>query len=221
METTNSNDVLIDGAKVIEKWFNDSNSAFTEIYNKQLNLTTKFYDNLLKSMVGNNKNWNANNDIVDSFFKNDLMKRFSFFSSGNGNTFSGQSLTSMENTFKEMMAINRSWISTFYNQMNNSDFDWNSISKEYMSLIEKRLEASKKILNSMENSFSEGMDFSIEKNKKIIENMNNEMVALNKENKKFWSEIISPKNEKVEEEKKAKESNFNESKKRTGMAVSR
>jgi hypothetical protein len=219
METTRSNESLMDGAKLIEKWFNDSNSAFTEIYTKQLNLTTKFYDNLLKSTVGNNKNWNINNDIVDSFFKNDLMKRFSFFPSGNGNAFSSQPMTTFENTFKEMIAINRNWISTFYNQMNSSDFDWNSISKDYMSLVEKRLETSKKILNSMENLFNEGMDFSIGKNKKFIEEINHEMTDLNKENKKFWAEYISSKEDKVSEDRRSAESNFNETKKKTGSAV--
>ena len=51
METTKTNEALLDNAKVAERWFNDTSSSMMDLFNKQLNLTTGFYSNLLKSIV--------------------------------------------------------------------------------------------------------------------------------------------------------------------------
>ncbi len=220
METSKSNDTFREGAKVFEKWLNDSNSAITDIYNKQLNLTTKFYDNLLNSTVGNSSNFWDGRSLVDSFFKGDLVKRFSFpFSgNGNGNSILTPSLTNFENSYKQMVEFNRNWLSAYSERYNKNNSEWNTISEDYMKLFEKRLESSKKIFNSYVESFDNGLDFSVKNNKKILEEITEQFNLLNNQSQKFWADILKTTEIKTEEEK-IKDSNINGNKKRNTSQV--
>ena len=67
METTKTNEALLDNAKVAERWFNDTSSSMMDLFNKQLNLTTGFYSNLLNSTFGNSKGWGVNQGFIDNF----------------------------------------------------------------------------------------------------------------------------------------------------------
>jgi hypothetical protein len=143
METTKTTGAFIESVKIAEKWFNDSSATMMDIYNKQLNLTTGFYNNMFNSIINNNKGW-KDSQIADSFFKNDISKWFPMSFSGNGN--STNILNPLQSVFdtmyKQMTEYNQNILANFNNHVTNSDTNWDTITKEYMETVEKRLDAS-------------------------------------------------------------------------------
>jgi hypothetical protein len=110
METTKTNGAFIESVKMAEKWFSDTNATMMEIYNKQLNLTTGFYNNMFNSLINNNKGW-KDGQMTDSFLKNDVSKWFPISFSGNGNSTNlSNPLQSLFDTMYKQM--------TEYNQQN-------------------------------------------------------------------------------------------------------
>ncbi len=209
METTKTTGTFAESMKVAEKWFNDTNSTMMDIYNKSVNLTTGFYNNMLNSVINNSKGWNTN-PITDSIFKNDLTKWFpvSFSSNGNSTNFTHSFQPLVDSMYKKMIEYNQELINNFNSQFKYNDKNYDSISKEYMDTVEKRIDASMKIINSITEGYMKGLDSTIGNNKKIIEEINEQFNSVIKQNQKFWSEAIKSTEIPIEEEdKKTKESN--------------
>jgi hypothetical protein len=195
METTNTNHTPKEGSKVTEKIFNDSGSTMVEFYNKQLNLVTGFYSNLLKSFVDNPSALN------ESSFPNPFLQP-----SGN--------------MYKQMFEFNRNLLSAFTNQINNNEIDMEGINKNYQETIGSRIEASRKIFKSLSEACSNKMDFSIETNKKLMEEISSQFNLVIKQNQKFWADVLGTYQPPVKgEEKKSKEANPIENKKRSSTPV--
>lgn len=221
METTKTNEAFIESVKIAEKWFSDTNSKIMEIYNKQLNLTTGFYNNMFNSLISNNKGW-KDSQMTDSFLKNDISKWFPISFSGNGNStnLSNPLQSLFENMYKQMTEYNQNILANFNSQVKNSDTNWDMISKEYIETVQKRMDASMKILNSISEGYIKELDSTMGNNKKLIDEINEQFNSVIKQNQKFWSEALKPNQMSVDQEdKKSKESNPIVSKKKFNALV--
>jgi hypothetical protein len=221
METTKTNGAFIESVKMAEKWFSDTNATMMEIYNKQLNLTTGYYNNMFNSLINNNKGW-KDGQMTDSFLKNDVSKWFPISFSGNGNSTNlSNPLQSLFDTmYKQMTEYNQNILANFNSQFNNSNTNWDTVSKEYKETVEKRLDASKKILNSISEGYMKELDSTMGNNKKLIDEINEQFNSVIKQNQKFWSEALKPNQMSVDQEdKKSKESNPIVSKKQSNSLV--
>ena len=220
METTKANETIIESAKLAEKWFNDTNNAMMEIYNKQLNLTTGLYNNFFSTLTGNVKGLGDSKNIFDSMLKNDFTKWFSMPSSNYNSIMSNSILSTFDGMYKQITDFNRNITTTLHSQLNNREHDWSSLNKEYMETIEKQMEVYKKIINTISEANNRELSLSLENNKKIIEEINEQFGAIIKQNQKFWSEALkyTPVNQEYED-KKNKETNQSSSKKQTNVLV--
>lgn len=221
METTKTNEALLEGAKVAEKWLTDTSTAMMEIYNKQLNLATGYYTNFLNSTLGNNKGWNDNNGFSESFFSNNLLKNFSIPLNGNGNLFATPFQAAIENVFKQIGEYNKNLLAAFNNQVKHSEIDLSVINSEYIETVEKRLDATKNIFNRLSEAYNKEFEFATENNKKILEEINEQFNTVIKQNQKFWSDAFKQIQPSFDgEEKKQKENTSGENKKKTALVVS-
>lgn len=221
METTKTNEAFIESVKMAEKWFSDTNATMTDIYNKQLSLTTGYYNNLFNSIINSSKGW-SDNKIADSFFRSDITKWFSipFKNDGNSSFFSNPSLSLFDTMYKQMIEYNQNLITNFNNQIKNSDTNWDSINKEYMETVEKRLDASMKILNSLSEGYMKELDSTMGNNKKIINDINEQFNSVIKQNQKFLSEFLNKSQMSFDaEDKKTKESSIVSNKKQSNVLV--
>ncbi|HXU27343.1 MAG TPA: hypothetical protein VN698_08935 [Bacteroidia bacterium] len=221
METTkSSNETLNESAKVVENLFNNTNAAMTDMYKKQMDLTTSFYNNLFGSKLGNTNMWNQNSGFPNMFSNNmDMTKWFS-------NPFANFSAVGMQNPFmspfdktmKQMMEFNQNLLSAFTNGFSAKGNNFGAMSEEFEETIETRLEASKEIFNTISEAFKKKLESSVETNKKVIEEMSTQFNLVMKQNQKLWADLLNayqtPLNN---EEKKSKEPIMNDSKKRSNV----
>lgn len=220
METTN-NETLNEGAKVMEKLLSNTNSAMTDMYKKQMELTTSFYNNLFNSGLGHNNLWNQNTRIPNIFPSMDMSKWFANpltnFSTGNiQNPFA----ISMENGMKQIVEFNQKMVSAFTNGIDNNKTNWDAIGKEYKETINSRLETSKEILNSVTETFNKQSESAIEMNIKTINEISDQLSKAMKQNQKLWSDMLKMSQGSLNVEEKTTESVSNENKKRSNVPVS-
>ena len=210
--TKSSNETLNEGAKAVENAVNNTNAVMTDMYKKQMDLTTSFYNNLFGSKLGNTNMWNQNSGFPNMFSNNmDMTKWFS-------NPFTNFSATSMQNPFmspfdktmKQMTEFSRHLLSVFSSKGNNMG----AMSEEYKETIETRLEASKEIFNTISEAFKKQLESSLETNKKVTEEMSNQFNLVMKQNQKFWTDLLNAQHTLVNnEEKKIKDPIMNDGKK--------
>jgi len=220
METTN-NETLNQGAKVMEKLLSNTNSAMTDMYKKQMELTTSFYNNLFNSGLGHNNLWNQNTSIPNIFPSTDMSKWFvnplTNFSTGNiQNPFA----ISMENGMKQIADFNQKMVSAFTNGIDNNKTNWDAIGKEYKETINSRLETSKEILNSVTETFNKQSESAIEMNIKTINEISDQLSKAMKQSQKLWSDMLKMSQGSLNVEEKTTESVSNENKKRSNVPVS-
>src|SRR5665213_200511 len=189
MESTKSNETLNEGAKAVENAFNNTNAVMTDMYKKQMDLTTSFYNNLFGSKLGNTNTWNQNSGFPNIFSNNmDMTKWFSnpfanFSATGMQNPFSSP----LEKTMKQMTEFSQNLLSAFSGKGNNMG----AMSEEYKETMETRLEASKEIFNTISEAFKKQLESSMETNKKVTEEMNTQFHLIMKQNQKLWADLLN------------------------------
>ena len=221
METTKSNGAVTDHANVTEKWFTEANNAMMEIYNKQINLASGFYSNLLNSTLGNNKNWNGNSFSNDNMLSGNFSKLFwnpaSNFSGINNST---HVFSAFDKMYKQLVESNQHFLNTYSNQMNNSANDWDMINKEYKETFDRRVESSRKILTTISEVYNKQFNFALDSEKSLFEEMHNQLNMLMKQNQKWWKDAIEkPETTFAADDKKNKEPFAYENKKRAIIPV--
>ena len=221
METTKSkNETLNEGAKVIEKLLNNTNSVMTDMYKKQMEVATGFYNNLLNSGLGHNNPWSQNTAIQNMFPSMDTSKWFANpltnFSTGN---MQNQFVAPMENGMKQMMEFNQNLISAFTNGIDNNKTNLGTIGEEYKETINSRFEASKEILNSISEAFNKQSESTLEMNQKTVNEISDQFNKVMKQNQKLWSDMLSTWQGTLNNEEKTKEPVSNEIKKRPNVSV--
>ena len=220
METTKTNEALLDNAKVAERWFNDTSSSMMDLFNKQLNLTTGFYSNLLNSTFGNSKGWGVNQGFIDNFLNGNSTKWLSPVSSFSTNNGSSNFFSSYDKMYKQLLESNRHFLSAFSNQVKSNDIDWNSINKDYKETIDRRIESSRKILSSMTDSYNKQLHFTLDMEKNMFEELNNQFNSVMKQNQKLFSDMLQNYQSSFDtEDKKNRETENSENKKRTNIPV--
>lgn len=214
METkTNGN--LLDGAKVAEKWFNDSSAAMMEIYNKQLSVATNFYKNL--SGMGNSNGWNMGKSFTDTLFPNNdlskwMLNPFSATSASLSNPF----MESFEKAYNQLLNYNRNLFPLFNNNsVGNMGIDMNTIGKKYQELMTNQFEASKKIMNTMMETFNKQLEVATETDKKMMEEINEQFSSAFKQDQEFLASILNPNKAAMKEEKSFREDGLSVLKKQT------
>ena len=221
METTkSSNETLNESAKVVENLFNNTNAVMTDMYKKQMDLTTSFYNNLFGSKLGNANMWNQNSGFPNMFSNNmDMTKWFSnpfanFSTMGMQNPF----MSPFDKTMKQMMGFNQNLLSAFTNGFSGKANNMDAMTEEYKETIETRLEASKEIFNTISEAFKKQMESSMETNKKVTEEMSNQFNLVMKQNQKFWNDLLNAQQTLVNnEDKKSKDPIMYDGKKRSNV----
>lgn len=222
MESTKTtNDLVNESTKAIEKIFSGTNEAMTEMYNKQIELTMSFYNNLLNSSLGNNNMWNQNRIFPYAFASLDTTKwfpnPFTFFLT---NIAQNPFLQQMDETMMHIMEFNQNLFSAFANggQRKRSNIDF--FMEEYQQILNARGDASRQILSSMVNVFNEQLNCTIEMNKKVMDEITKDMEPIMKHNQKLWMDFFKIFQMPVSaNEEKTKEHSVGEIKKRSHSAV--
>ncbi len=222
MEETKTNEAFNEGAKVVEKLFNNVNTAMTDMYKKQMDMTTSFYNNLFNSGLGNTNGWNQNNGFPNMFSTMDVTKWFSNpFTNFSATAFQNPFGTSMDKTMKGITEFNQNLLSTLTNGLQGNGTDWNEMSKEYKETIEARLAASKEILTSISEAFNKQLESSIDTNKKTVEEINNQFNLVMKQNQKLWADLFKIFQTPItNQDKKSKDPILFENKKKTNVPMS-
>ena len=221
MEATKSNsETLNEGAKVVENLLNNANAAMTDLYKKQMDLTTSFYNNLFGSKLGNTNMWNQNSGFPNMFSNNmDMTKWISnpftnFSVMGMRNPF----MSSFDKTMKQMTEFNQNLLSAFTNGFSAKGNNFGAMSEEYKETIETRLAASKEIFTTISEAINKQLESSMETNKKVIEEMNNQFNLVMKQNQKLWSDLLNAQQTSINnEEKKSKDPIMYDGKKRSNV----
>lgn len=220
METTKTSETLLDNAKVAEKWFNDASTTMMDLFNKQLNLTTGFYSNLLNSTFSSTKGWGVNQGFIDNFLGGNSTKwltPFNAFSSSNNSSYF---FSAFDKMYKQMLDSNRQFFNEFNNQIKTNEIDWNLINKEYKETIDRRIESSRKILSSITDSYNKQLHFTLDMEKNMVEEFNNQFNSVMKQNQKMFSDLLHTyQNAFNGEDRKSKEAEAPENKKRTSVPV--
>jgi len=186
----NVTEKLNESTKAFEKGFSDANENVMDMYTKQLNLMTGFYNNFLNPIMSNNKGWNLGQDFGHNLFDGDLTKAFSNPFNGMGAGVSNPFLSSFDKMYKQMMGYNHNLLLAFNSQANGATIDWSEISKKYIETVENRLEASKSIFNSISEACNTKVNSSIEANKKAMEEIGTQFNLVIKQNQKFWADML-------------------------------
>lgn len=220
METTKTNnETVIEGAKMSEKWFNETSEAMMNVYNKQLQFTTGLYENFANMFFGNTKSWSERQNFSELFLNSDLAKwpGVSFTgSNGGSNIF----LSSFDRIYKQTLEYNRNLLASLNNTMKENQFDWSKINEDYLKSTELQLEISKKMIISLSEMSNKQLDLSIDYNKKVMDEINTQLNALVKQNQKMWTEVYNMQEQQSNvEEKKTKESAKSETKKKWDVPV--
>ena len=221
MEATKSgNETLNGSAKAVENLFNNANATIIDMYKKQMELTTGFYNNLFKSNLGNTNGWNQNSGFPNIFSNYmDMTKWFSnplanFSVTGIQNPF----LSPVDNAMKQMTAFNQNLLSAFTNGFSGKGNNFSAMGGEYKEAMETRLEASKEIFTTLSEAFKKQLESSMEINKKVMEEMSNQFNLLMKQNQKLWADVLNTyQNPLNNEEKINKDSVMNDGKKRSNV----
>jgi hypothetical protein len=221
METIKSNGAVTDNAKMSEKWFTEANNAMMEIYNKQINLASGIYSNLLNSTLGNSKNWSGNSFSNDNMLSNSFSKLFwnpaNNFSGVNNST---NLFSSFDKMYKQLLESNHHFLNEYSNQIKNSENDWNTINKEYKDTFDRRVESSRKILTTISEVYNKQFNFALDSEKSLFEEMHNQLNMLMKQNQKWWKDALEKAETASEaEDKKSKEPYAYENKKRATIPV--
>jgi hypothetical protein len=220
METTKTSETLLDNAKVAEKWFNDASTSMMDLFNKQLNLTTGYYSNLLNSTFSNTKDWGVNQGFIDNFLGGNSTKWLTPFNTFSSNNNSSYFFSTFDKMYKQIVESNRHFFTEFNNQLKTNEIDWNSINKEYKETMDRRIESSRKILSSITDSYSKQLHFTLDMEKNMFEELNNQFNSVMRQNQKMLSDFLNTyQNAFNGEEIKSKEAEIPENKKRTSVPV--
>jgi len=193
METTKTNnESLNEGAKVIEKLFNDSSTAMMDIYKKQMDFATGFYSNLFNSSMSNINGFGQNSGISNMFANMDMSKWFTNPTADlSANNLQNTLLVSMDKTMKQVMEINQKILSAFTNGIQSNGATSESMSEEYKKLLEARLKDSKEMVNTITEAFNKQLESSLITNKKTMEEITNQFSLAMKQNQKLWADMLN------------------------------
>jgi hypothetical protein len=220
METGKTNTANSENAKTVENAFNNVNATITDMYKKQMDMTTSFYNNLFKSNLGNTNGWNQNAGFPNMFANMDMTKWFS-------NPFAGFSAANMQNPFlspvekamKQMTDFSQNLFSAFTNGNSGNSSNLGAMSEELKETIATRMEASKEILTTISEGFKKQLESSMENNKKTMEEISTQFNLVMQQNQKLWADIFKMWQGSVNEAEKTKDAIVNEAKKRTNVLV--
>jgi hypothetical protein len=221
METTRStNEVLTDGAKIAEKWFTDANESMMEIYNKQLNLATDFYNKMFASVSGNNQDKTGNKTFADMFLNNGFSKIL-LFPFGNGiSLFSNPFISGLDAIQAQMLAYNKDLLAALNQEFRRGLLSWSDIRQKYGKTLEGQLETSKKILTAFTEAGNDRVNFYAENYKKLTDEINGLISSMLEQNKEIWSDTVKSSLVSFDgEEKKDREPAQNNMKKKANAMV--
>ncbi len=193
METTKTNnEAPNEGAKVIEKLFNDNTTAMMDIYKKQMDSSVSLYNNLFNSSMSNSNGFDQNSGIPNMFADMDMTKWFTNpFSNLSENNLQNQLLKSIDKTMKQVMELNQKFLSSFTNGIQSKGTNSESMSEEYKKLLEDRLKDSKEMLNTITEAFNKQLESSLENNKKTMEEITNQFSLTMTQNQKLWADMLN------------------------------
>jgi hypothetical protein len=193
METTKTkNEALNEGAKVIEKLFNDSTTAMMDIYKKQMDSSVSFYNNLFNAVISNSNGFGQNGGIPNMFANMDMTKWFiNPFANLSANNLQNPMLASIDKTMKQVMEINQKILSAFTNGIQNKGTNSESLSEEYKKLLEVQLKDSKEMLNTITDACNKQLESSEATNKKTMEEITNQFSLTMKQNQKLWADMLN------------------------------
>jgi vacuolar-type H+-ATPase subunit H len=220
METGKTKTATSEAGKTVENAFNNVNATMTDMYKKQMDMATSFYNNLFKSSLGNTTGGNQYGGFPNMFANMDMTKWFS-------NPFANFSATGMQNPFsspfekamKQMTEFNQNLLSAFTNGISGKGNNMGAMSEEYKEAIATRMEASKEILATISEGFQKQLESSMQNNKKTMEEISNQFGLVMKQNQKLWADILKMWQGSVNEAEKTKDAIVNEAKKRSNVLV--
>lgn len=197
---TKTNENLFEGIKTNQKWFNDSATAMMEIYNRQLNLTMSFYDNLFSMFPAFGNVWSRNKNLTEAFNANTDLGKWMWRPFTIGNVVPTNPFMDLfDKTYKQLLEYNRNLFSSF------TETELEPIGKKYQESITSQLEASKKITNSIQEAFNKQLEVAAESDKKLLDEINGQFNTLMKQNQEFWTAVLNANKAALEKEKAYKE----------------
>ena len=215
METTKTNnETLMEGAKIAGKLMKDTSAVMMDIYDRQVNRTTKYYSDLFDSISGRNKNLEETRSFTDLLFSDEFAKGIWNPFSTARSSFSNPMIGSFDRTYKQMLNYNSDMLSVFNKMVKSNQFNWGSVSSQYIEAVENQIEATKSILSSLSAAYNKQLDLSFETNKNVFEELNEQFNSMLKQNQLFLNDLLQTSQIfKEGEEKKSKEHEHNGDKK--------
>jgi hypothetical protein len=191
METKNVQEAFIESAKVAEKWVNEANSTMAEIYNKQINLASGFYNTFFNSMLGMNPH--AKNTELDfsDFLSGDNNRGQASANGSNAAMFNPFLFLSFSNkAYKQMFDNSLNLLTLITKQQENGQSDWGTIIQKYNESLDAQFEALKNIQQVYFDSRYSLMDISLKANKNMLAEMNNQFNFFSTQAKNFLAGIL-------------------------------
>jgi hypothetical protein len=183
METKNPQELFTESAKVAEKWINEANSTLTEIYNKQINLASGFYNTFFNSMLGTNPD--AKNNELDF---SDFLSDFKGSNMALANPF--LFLSFLNKVYKQALGQSTNLMALATKGQEQGQANWDTFSKKFKESIESQFETLKNIQGIYFDSRYTRMDISVEANKNILTEINNQFNLSSKQVKEFWTDVL-------------------------------
>jgi hypothetical protein len=192
METNQqkTSELFGESAKIANKWFSDAASSMMEIYNKQLNMTFGFYNNLFSSFSGQttrnpslifpNAFGNGNGDTKAFFNPFSWMQDENKILNPLSNVYQGM--------FKQLTEYNKNLLRTLQNNFQLQQNDLTMLGEKYQQVLEKDWQAVKNSLNSISEAYNARIESSMDFNKKLAAELNRLSNILIRNNEEFWSQ---------------------------------
>ena len=187
-----TNEKLYETAEAANKGFNEINSTLMDVYSKQLNLASSFYNNLFNSFPWANKNvWNANMDFTKPFGADGVSKLFSPFNwLKTSDYLSDFFKPQTEGLLKKAVEFNGNWVTELQKQFKIAQMNWVELSEKTQEIMEEEWKAIYNTMKSLVETYNRQADFSIESSRKFMEKINEQFDLASKQSEKYWSDIL-------------------------------
>ena len=175
------------------KWMTDSCSAMMNIYNEQLKATLGFYNNLLASFSGADREGNIDKNVMSPFLGGfDLFRSMMVpFSSFKANSSLIDLLTAQfEEGYKQIHEFNTKLIYAFQHDSMNRRNNWNELREKYNKAIDEEWKTLQNATNSIVEAYFNQLNNTREFNKKLVKEIAAQFETAAGKNKEFLSDLI-------------------------------
>lgn len=166
----NATNTINEGVKTSQEMLSNTTKDVMDFYTTQFNVANNFYKNMFGSFATGNKVWNNNVDMRNNFV-NPLVPVF-------------------DNLFKQMLEYN----TTFFTSPTyglKGDAIVSNMSKKHQDNIDASIAFSKNSLKTAIDAYNAQLNFSKENNEKVIDTINSQFDEMMKQNKQFWSDLMT------------------------------